>query len=439
MEQFNKEVAVIPKRRGDRFFRGVAILGALGVMVLAVCASLSPVARALRRGAPLTGAVLGTDLAEHAPHSDTLLVWLYRPSRNQVDIVSIPRDTKINLPGYRFRRINEVFAYHFAQKRGAHVAAEKVCEAVGHLFIKAGAVLTPTYYVQVDFDGFRRLVDRLGGVTLSVDEPMDYDDNAGDFHVHLSTGLHRFMGQDALGFVRFRGRSGDRGRILRQMEFIRALSKRLVSPEIVWRGPRATWEVYRAVHTNLSFWDLLFLAAEARRLTSRSVNTVLLPGRPKGAAWEMDVERTTFVLERLSVGGGEASVTLPESLGSAEGAPLDGGDDDEERSGGTLDTSDSRSRVTVKVWNASGRSGLAFSVVRQLRAAGFDVVDWGNYTGRQHKSRVVDRSGRFERARRVAGALGVGSLYSDLDPGLRTDVDVILGDDFGSTDSRGGK
>lgn len=434
---------MIPRSRGDRFFRGVAILGALGVMVLAVRSSLSPVARALRRVAPLTGAVLGTDLAEHAPHSDTLLVWLYRPSRNQVDIVSIPRDTKINLPGYRFRRINEVFAYHFAQKRGAHVAAEKVCEAVGRLFVKAGAVLTPTYYVQVDFNGFRRLVDRLGGVTLSVDEPMDYDDNAGDFHVHLSTGLHHFMGQDALGFVRFRGRSGDRGRILRQMEFIRALSKRLVSPEIVWRGPRATWEVYRAVHTNLSFWDLLFLAAEARRLTSRSVNTVLLPGRPKGAAWEMDVERTTFVLERLSVGGGEEGVTFPESPGAAQtsraGSPVEGRLDVDANSAGNIDPPDVGSRVTVKVWNASGRSGLAFSVVRQLRAAGFDVVDWGNYTGRQNKSRVIDRSGRFDRARRVAGSLGVGSLYSDVDPGLRTDVDVILGEDFGSTDSRGGK
>ncbi|MBL8024089.1 MAG: LCP family protein [Elusimicrobia bacterium] len=423
---------------GSRFFRGVASLGALVVLVLAVFASLSPVARALRRGDPLTGAVLGTDLAEHAPHSDTLLVWIYRPSRNQVDIVSIPRDTKINLPGYRFRRINEVFAYHFAQKRGAHVAAEKVCEAVGHLFHKAGAVLTPTYYVQVDFEGFRRLVDRLGGVTLSVDEPMDYDDKAGNFHVHLATGLQHLQGEDSLGFVRYRGRSGDRGRILRQMEFVRALSKRLVSPEIVWRGPRAIWEVSKAVHTNLSFWDLLFLAAEARRLTSSGVNTVLLPGRPNGAAWEMDVERTTFVLERLSVGGGEEGLSVLDSFSSEEptggaGAPQE--DLPRSHSG----KSEAGPRVTVKVWNASGRSGLAFSVVRRLRVAGFDVVDWGNYNGRQNKSRVIDRSGRFDRARRVADVLGVGSLYSDVNPGLRTDVDVVLGDDFDSTDSRGGK
>lgn len=48
------------------------------------------------------GAVIGTDLAEHAPHSDTLMVWLYRPSEGQLDVLSIPRDTRVDLPGYRF-------------------------------------------------------------------------------------------------------------------------------------------------------------------------------------------------------------------------------------------------------------------------------------------------------------------------------------------------
>jgi hypothetical protein len=88
------------------------------------------------------------------------------------------------------------------------------------------------------------------------------------------------------------------------------------------------------------------------------------------------------------------------------------------------------------VWNASGRVGLAIKVVRRLRTAGFDVVEWGNYNGRQNKSRVIDRSGQFERARTVAASLNVVSIYSDVDPGLRTDVDVILGEDFGSTENR---
>lgn len=425
--------------------RWVAGAGAGFVIFLAVHAVRSPVAQALRKGEPISGAVMGTDLAEHSPHSDTLMVWLYHPSEIRLDVISVPRDTKIDLPGYRFRRINEVFAYHYGKGRDAEASALKVCDAVGHLFAKARATLSPRYFVQVDFDGFRRVLDRLGGVTVAVDEPMDYDDFAGNFHVHLTTGVHHLKGEEALGFVRFRGRSGDRGRILRQMEFVQAVSKRLVSPEIVWRGPRAVAEVVRSVHTNLSFWDMTFLAVEARRLNSQRVNTLLLPGHPKGAAWEMDVERAAFVLDRLANGVNtekEAAALLSEKGQDGGGiaspvSAVEGSSAPVVSGGGTMDPP-SPKPITVKVWNASGRVGLAMTVVRRLRNAGFDVVEWGNYDSRQKKSRVIDRSGHFDRARRVGEALSLTSSYSDVDPALRTDVDVVLGEDFGLTEMREG-
>jgi LCP family protein required for cell wall assembly len=420
---------VTPKARtlGVRLVAGV---GLIFVILLAILSTQSPVAQALRHGDTMTGAIIGTDLADHAPHSDTLMVWLYRPSETRLDVLSIPRDTKIDLPGYRFRRINEVFAYHYGKDHDADLAAGNVCVAVGQLFAKARASLVPKYYVQVDFDGFRRLIDRLGGVTVMVDEPMDYDDHAGNFHVHLTTGTHHVRGDEALGFVRFRGKSGDRGRILRQMEFIQALSKRLVSPEIVWRGPQAVTEMFRAVRSNLSPWDMVFLAVEARRLTSQRVNTVLLPGHPRGATWEMDVERTAFILNRL---GQEplGDPILPVDAPATNGTSLA-----EAESTDTVLAEKGAKAPTVKVWNASGRVGLAIQVVRRLRAAGFDVVEWGNYSGRQNKSRVIDRSGQFDRARKVAESLNVVSIYSDVDPGLRTDADVILGEDFGSRENR---
>ncbi|MBK8574252.1 MAG: LCP family protein [Elusimicrobia bacterium] len=353
--------------------RLIAGVGLGGVVVLGFLSATSDVAWALRLGDPVVGVVIGTDLADHAPHSDTLMVWIYRPTETRLDVLSIPRDTKIDLPGYRFRRINEVFAYHYGQGGDGDLSAGKVCEAVGALFAKARATLQPPYYVQVDFDGFRRVIDRLGGVTVMVDEPMDYDDNAGNFHVHLATGVHHLAGGEALGFVRYRGRSGDRGRILRQMEFVQALFKRLASPEIVWRGPRAMAEVFNAVHTNLAPWDMVFLAVEARRLTSQQVNTVLLPGRPKGATWEMDVERTAFILERLGKG---------KMADETKGPLLPEGDEPESTT--AVDVSmappvvegTSAKQITVKVWNASGRLGLAIKVVRRFRAAGFDVVEW---------------------------------------------------------------
>jgi LCP family protein required for cell wall assembly len=392
---------------------------------LAYRATLSPLAKALRLGTPVVVAVMGTDLAEKSPHSDTLMVAVYHPRGGRLDLLSIPRDTKIDLRGYRFRRINEVFAYHYAQTGDAHAAARNVCEAVGEVFAGTGSDLKPAYYLQVDFDGFRRMLDRLGGVTITVDEPMDYDDRAGAFHVHLTTGVHHLDGDRALGFVRFRGKSGDRGRILRQMEFVHAVVDRLVSPAIVWRGPQALWEAGHAVRTNLSFLDTIFFSLEARRITSRRLNTVLLPGRPRGAVWEMDAERTGFVLRQLAgVAPGAVSsdaaaspFTVDLSTSAAVVSPA-------------VPANPDAGKTTVKVWNASGRVGLAISVVRRLRAAGFDVVEWGNYSGRQKKSRAIDRSGRFDRAGVVAESLGLTSLYSDVDPGLRYDVDVVLGGDF---------
>jgi hypothetical protein len=68
-----------------------------------------------------------------------------------------------------------------------------------------------------------------------------------------------------------------------------------------------------------------------------------------------------------------------------------------------------------------------------LRTNGFDVIEWGTYSARQGKSRVVDRSGHFERARSVAERLGLVEPYSDADPALRTDVEVVLGEDFVET------
>lgn len=402
--------------------RWLALMGVALVLYLSYRAVVSPMAAAFRSGKPVMVAVMGTDLAEKSPHSDTLMVAVYHPRGGRLDLLSIPRDTKIDLRGYRFRRINEVFAYHYAQTGDPNTAAVKVCEALGEVFDGVGVTVKPSHYLQVDFDGFRRVLNRLGGVTISVDEPMDYDDRAGAFHVHLTSGVHHLDGERALGYVRYRGKSGDRGRILRQMEFMHAVIGRLASPAIVWRGTQSLWEAGRAVRTNLTFLDLVFFSLEARRLTSRQLNTVLLPGRPRGAAWEMDPERTGYVLRQLAGVPAETvadadplvlSTTTLVAPGPAELGP---------------------EKITVKVWNASGRAGLAITVVRRLRSAGFDVVEWGNYNGRQKKSRIIDRSGRFDSAGRAAESLGLSSLYSDVDPGLRYDVDVVLGEDYKGDD-----
>ncbi|MBI4395553.1 MAG: LCP family protein [Elusimicrobia bacterium] len=379
--------------------------GIIIVMLCGVVASRSPVAASLRQGNPLSGLLMGIDRVEEARHSDTLMLWQYDPLRSRVDVLSIPRDTKIDLPGYRFHRINEVFAYHYGVKRRHDIAAGEVMSAVDHLLRLNGETLTPSHFFLVDYGGFHRIIDLLGGIEVHIDEPMHYDDNAGQYHFHKEPGDYSLRGEEALAYVRFRGKSGDRGRILRQMDFLRSMVGRLCSPLTLCRWPRMLMTVCGSVHTNVRLWDVAFLALEAKHLRPSEVNPWLLPGRPSGAYWEMDAERTALVLSQIRASG------KPEFQSKTQ-------------------VQKEAKSITVKVWNGAGRGGLALSVARRLRAEKFDVLEWGTYERRQKRTRVLDRVGTIEKARDVARVLGVESVFSDVDPALRTDVEVVLGEDF---------
>jgi len=385
------------------FTQGVALTGVFAVGMAGAAATFSPVAKSLRNGEPLAGVVLGTDKVTVARHSDTLMAWNYNPRLQKLDVLSIPRDTKITLPGYRFRRINEVFAYHFRNTDDAHRAAREVLNVVNGLLNTGNErFFDARYYLHVDYNGFREIIDLVGGINVHVDEPMHYDDKAGDLHIHFDPGDHRLDGGAALEYVRFRGLSGDKGRILRQMDFLKSLVAKLSSPVVALRAPRLFSTVFSHVHSNFKPWDIVFLALESKHVRPERLNPRLLPGHPKGPYWEMERDRVNLVVQQM-MGFQKPLVTTEVKM--EEGA------------------------TTVKVYNGTRRSGLALKVTRRLRAKGFDVLEWGTY-GRQTKTRVLDRSGDYEKAQAVARALGVPFVFSDVNPKLRTDVEVLVGDDY---------
>ncbi len=383
--------------------RVAAVIGVCLIIGTSTFCALSPIAAALREGRPLTGIVLGTDWVDYSRHSDTLLFWRYNPVTRRTDVVSIPRDTKIKLPGYRFNRINEVFAYHYGVTRNFHQAGSEVVKAVDHILDGQKSNLSPAYYLHIGYEGFRKFVDLLGGVRVQINEPMHYDDEAGNYHFHKDPGTYRLNGHEALNYVRFRGRSGDRGRILRQMEFLKAVSAKISSPLLYIRAPHLFIVIFKKIHTNLQVFDIFSLAMEAKHFKRDRVNPWILPGRPEKAYWIMDKERTSLVLQQIAKDSKENILSKIQPK---------------------------KDIITVKVWNGTEKKGLALSATRRLRAAKFDVLDYGNYKGRQSITRVMDRVGTIEKARKVARALGVESVFSDVNPKARADVEVILGNDY---------
>lgn len=156
--------------------------------------------------------------------SDMLMMAHLDFDRKTVSLLSIPRDTRAEIPGHRAGKING--AYYFG---GSDLAEKTVADNFG---------IPSDKYVALDFGGFEKAIDLLGGVDLTVDRKMDYDDNWGRLHIHLLPGYQHLNGQQAMGFVRFRHADSDFVRIQRQQTLLAALKAKLARPDVLAKvGP----------------------------------------------------------------------------------------------------------------------------------------------------------------------------------------------------------
>jgi LCP family protein required for cell wall assembly len=159
-------------------------------------------------------------------------------------MVSIPRDSYVNIPGYGQDKINAAFA-----EGGAPLLAQTVEQATG---------LRLDHYVEVGFSGFAGLVDALGGVDVCPADPIN-DPLAG---IDLPAGCQTLDGRNALGYVRSRATPrADLDRMVHQREFMAAVLHRASSP-LVWLNPSRWYSVPHAAVASLTVdsgdhvWDL---------------------------------------------------------------------------------------------------------------------------------------------------------------------------------------
>ena len=165
-------------------------------------------------------------------------------SAEPTTMVSIPRDSYVEIPGWGMDKVNAAFA-----EGGAPLLTQTVELATG---------LRIDHYAEIGFAGFDDIVDALGGVQLCLTEPIS-DPLAG---IDLPGGCQRMNGASALGYVRSRATPrADLDRMLHQREFISAMLDRATSPS-TWINPWRWYSVPRAVMSSLSVdsdthvWDL---------------------------------------------------------------------------------------------------------------------------------------------------------------------------------------
>lgn len=214
--------------------------------------------------------IMGVDQREDdVGRSDTLMVTMIDPKKNQAALLSVPRDTRVKIKGYGYDKINAAYAY------GGHKLSESTVEDLLGVRID--------HYIIINTRSFQRIIDAIGGIDIDVEKRMYYEDpwdDDGGLLIDLRPGMQHMNGKTAVTYVRYRDEEGDIGRIERQQKFMKAVMEKVTSPAIVTHLPTIIKEVMDSIETDLSFRQLLEFAGTLKDAQKNGLKTDMVPGRP---------------------------------------------------------------------------------------------------------------------------------------------------------------
>jgi LCP family protein required for cell wall assembly len=221
--------------------------------------------------------LLGVDQRpqEEGPwRSDTMIIATVDPRSMTAGALSIPRDLYVEIPGYGERRINMAHflgdAYDYPG--GGPGLAMKTIE------YNFGVPIH--YYIRINFQGFREVVNYLGGITIEVDEEIwDYrypDGNYGYTTIHIPAGIQLMDGQMALQYARTRHSGTDFDRLRRQRQVLLAIREKALRLELIPKLPALAGTLGQTVKTNLQLGEIVTLAQIASRIGAEDIRFAVI-------------------------------------------------------------------------------------------------------------------------------------------------------------------
>ena len=223
--------------------------------------------------------------------TDTIVVLNIDPKSKSLNAISIPRDSKVYLPGNNgIQKINAAHAIG-----GIKMTIRTIEDTLGIRIDK---------YIMVHDEAVKKIVEALGGVDIYVEKNMHYNDYSGNLHINLTKGRHHLNADEVVGYLRFRHDAmGDIGRTQRQQWFLRGLLQEMQKPETIAKIPDILAVAKKYVKTDMSLYEMSQYAALAKHFDLNNIEIATLPGAPnkKGytSYWIMDPEKTQEVVNRL--------------------------------------------------------------------------------------------------------------------------------------------
>ncbi len=361
---------------------------------------------------------LGSVASASGRRADTMLMMHISPQNGTVTVVSLPRDSYVTIPAHRAadgstvreRRDKLNSAYSFG---GAPLTVGTVERTTG---------VRIDHYLEVDFLGFERLVDAIGGVDVCAPTKLR-DRLAG---LRLPKGVSHVDGETALAYVRARhlDARADLGRIDRQQRFLGSMADRVTSrdvlldPRALVRFLNAALDAVRA-DPGLTEKGLVTLGTELRHASGKDVRFRTVPianpsyrvrGAGAVALWDAAAAKTMFTAMRedtstghLGKQKGDSALTIPPA------------------------------QISVQVYNGSKTVGLATSASQELSGRGFDIAgpaqNWRtNGVGRT----ILRYDARYSDSIKTLAAAVPGARLVAV-PGLGHTLQVVIGSQYTGT------
>lgn len=253
--------------------------------------------------------VVGVD--NDGTRSDTIMLLSVTPKDNTINILSIPRDTRVSLKKGYHTKINSCIG----KDNGEQLLIDNVKDLTG---------LPVHSFCKVSFEGVRNIIDILGGVEYDVPMDMDYEDPVQDLVIHLKAGPQTLDGAQAEGLLRFRSGypSADLGRISTQQDFIKEAAKQKLNIKYIFKIFPIMSEISESLDTDLSPMEIIKLAWKFRDTKNLKMESYLLPGEAKTigsrayyVADEDAAQQISMMFETVPTGeDGETQATLSDKV-----------------------------------------------------------------------------------------------------------------------------
>jgi LCP family protein required for cell wall assembly len=327
--------------------------------------------------------------------TDSMIIVSVDLENNRVRLLSIPRDLWVYIPGHGYNRVNTADLWGELAKKGG--GPERVKQTIHY-----NLGIPIHYYVRVDFQGFMKIIDSVGGVDVDVDCSLS--------DIKLTAGMHHMDGREALRYARSRKSTSDFDRGRRQRKVLMALWDQALTMDILPKLPQLWVTMADTFQTDLPLEQVVNLAYVGTRIKPQHIQSRAIT-RSHVKSW-----RTPQGWAVLLPHEGELRTLLENYYEPKDSTQLD-----------TVE------KTRVEVRNGSQRNQADELAAAALRWEGFKVSSMGQADHQNRaKTKILVHNGDLDAAEQIAAQLSVPSTAVENATGASNpaDIEVILGQDY---------